>query len=1412
MEDYDQDIANALRLAQPSEAAREAQRIQAFRDQQAADELRYAPKLNMPSTAQQPVQPVQPSMMDRAWSAATGGRNFQNDMSNVSDVVPQLRQMPSDIATAARESHEYANQGVQNMGQFGSPATQVLGAGQYALGSAGELFSPLTGAIRNIITDPTRRYFGEPTSQRADIVANFVDPFSPVATVKAASLLAAPTLAMATIPAKSKAIETALQVANQASDLKTPEQLALETAKLPENSVDALITPPVTQPLIQTQKPEINPLTYSFSSIENVLPFEFKFNNPPPPDQMRSSVLNVINESIKTSNGETAKLPTSLGLGTPYLMNSGIGIVQGQKPLVTLTTTNKNAPKQLDAITNIRAKYPNMGVDLNQWNAGMSEAYASTNIPIAPFNFMKGMNDGSFVTMLKNMTPGQVEMRRLGFQNGKDFLNQYTTGNVNVETTGKLFMWGILSRGVNPYTHEGLFIDAFHGVEPYIKAAAEGKFADVADSYREWATSTAPKGSGQPGAGAMHNLNAFGEDFLTKMGTPGEDGVTPMQKLHNLMSDPTKSGRDIRREFAKIGEGVGIDNKVVSFILLATGRDDVLVIDRIQLDNMFNDGRFNDMNIWDGVSVPGVEMPTTKKTIKFDPTDEGRAAAQKLISENEGAKSKKVAVTGSSLAEMTYGAKGILTYEAIEDALKSRISDMYTAAGRPQDASVGGFHWDTWVAKSNQEASHGTLSALLAEAKKQPNPLSGVYSRQGDYQTYAYGAKYFKDENNKPYFMMPLSDGSEVYLSSSEMMRLQEELRDSTKGAVPVPTPYVVNPVTGVRQTFENSPKGRQNALEYKNQLVDQLRQEARKNNLPEDKIRAINIPVGEEKFSVESVQGRPWYEEPSINRERVDKLINDAAQRSKSSRQASAQSSQSAVPNVAGRPDNPIKLARNAVGFDEGLPRTYERIDGGTSKRVVTEEPPEFDAQIANVFRINPKAAVEYQKAGHSTPTIYELNTKNDAGIKAGQSFYDAIAASKEQNKFGAAVYLYSPDEYSQMRLFLTPDGTSGFALKGDDIVSVFNKFNGPNKRVANPMLDLAIAAGGRKLDAYDTILPEIYGDSGFRTTSRQAFNPQFKPDDWDYNVFNKFNQGKPDVIHMVYDPRHEGGYELSEGKFFKDYDEAVNEQTSNVKATSNYLDRRASDLAKENFQKRMKMVGLEMLDRDPVLEQGVKDLADGYITPQDWDKMVATRKPVAPYLKESIPQPATPEAAIDALDAGKKEKFGKANEYYKLGDKVMLRLDIPAYKKGVWVNAIHGAHPTTYESAAAATNVKFNVTEDKAFSTATGTGKAPYATMDGNYKPISPEEAYAQALKLVDDKQWIQVSMDPTRHSFFYSRKDMKPVVSAEEVLQIGPLVFAKKPTYGKRANYKFNQGGRVGNDSSIDHALKLAHYYSN
>jgi hypothetical protein len=229
------------------------------------------------------------------------------------------------------------------------------------------------------------------------------------------------------------------------------------------------------------------------------------------------------------------------------------------------------------------------------------------------------------------------------------------------------------------------------------------------------------------------------------------------------------------------------------------------------------------------------------------------------------------------------------------------------------------------------------------------------------------------------------------------------------------------------------------------------------------------------------------------------------------------------------------------------------------------------------------------------------------------------------------------------------------------------------------------------------------------------------------------------------------------------------------------------------------------DILRRDPEMESALKDLQSGKISPQEWDNIVNQRKPVELYSKENIPKPATQEAAIAALDAGKKQGYGKADEYYKDGDPVKLRLDIPAYTRkenNAWVNAIHGKSPTAYSSASAVTNPKFSVTEDKAFKTAIGGGKSPYATIDGGYKSIKPEEAYKQAQKIHDDPAWVQVGMDPTRHSFFYTRgKEMRPVVGGEEALQIGPLVYVKNPRYGDRSKFKFASGG------SVDHALELA-----
>ena len=131
-----------------------------------------------------------------------------------------------------------------------------------------------------------------------------------------------------------------------------------------------------------------------------------------------------------------------------------------------------------------------------------------------------------------------------------------------------------------------------------------------------------------------------------------------------------------------------------------------------------------------------------------------------------------------------------------------------------------------------------------------------------------------------------------------------------------------------------------------------------------------------------------------------------------------------------------------------------------------------------------------------------------------APDKFHQAISAAKTQHPLGASVHVYSLDEYADMRTFTTTDGTAGFAIKPDgDIVSVFNTKSGPHRKVAPHLIALAIERGGKKLDAFDInrYLPELYDSMGFIEVSREAWNPKFKPDDWDEKVL-----GTPDVVMM--------------------------------------------------------------------------------------------------------------------------------------------------------------------------------------------------------------------------------------------------------------------------------------------------------
>jgi len=215
----------------------------------------------------------------------------------------------------------------------------------------------------------------------------------------------------------------------------------------------------------------------------------------------------------------------------------------------------------------------------------------------------------------------------------------------------------------------------------------------------------------------------------------------------------------------------------------------------------------------------------------------------------------------------------------------------------------------------------------------------------------------------------------------------------------------------------------------------------------------------------------------------------------------------------------------------------------------------------------------------------------------------------------------------------------------------------------------------------------------------------------------------------------------------------------------------------------------------RVPELTEAAQRVARGEATAADYDTVVNKFKPVAPY--SFVPAPATLEDAMRALDKNKRLMYGKTTEIQP-GEIADLRLDIPAYQNhGVWINSIHrNKQPTVYGSISSVKNARMFGAPDKAFRVATGeAAKGPWATISGEWNPLDEATAVKNAQQYLTHEDWRQVGYDPERHGYFYDRHTMEPVTGAEEVLQIGPLVLAKKPIYGVKAEQKFSGGGKAG-----------------
>lgn len=169
-----------------------------------------------------------------------------------------------------------------------------------------------------------------------------------------------------------------------------------------------------------------------------------------------------------------------------------------------------------------------------------------------------------------------------------------------------------------------------------------------------------------------------------------------------------------------------------------------------------------------------------------------------------------------------------------------------------------------------------------------------------------------------------------------------------------------------------------------------------------------------------------------------------------------------------------------------------------------------------------------------------------------------------------------------------------------------------------------------------------------------------------------------------------------------------------------------------------------------------------------------------------DSLPSPCS-----DLTKVLHSNKNSKIETEIEDGTKVRLRLDIPAFNEhGVWVVTVHDQKWTVlkYCNIAKIKFAKMTVRQNESLNIYHGiSSKSPMAAISGEWLCASEYSMIREAQNLLD-QGCTQVGFNPHKHSFFYDRMTELPIVSADEVLQIGGLIFALKPKYGKLEDFLY------------------------
>lgn len=147
----------------------------------------------------------------------------------------------------------------------------------------------------------------------------------------------------------------------------------------------------------------------------------------------------------------------------------------------------------------------------------------------------------------------------------------------------------------------------------------------------------------------------------------------------------------------------------------------------------------------------------------------------------------------------------------------------------------------------------------------------------------------------------------------------------------------------------------------------------------------------------------------------------------------------------------------------------------------------------------------------------IYQVDPKESADC-----FHNGQTYCYHETAYGKQVTIDDHEDIQKVQTaYITSDGQAGGYVKEDGEFGGLFSTKKSQHRVSNAILDVVMEHDGDRvshLECFDTFLPKIYQRNNFQAVAHIPFDDKYAPEGWDYQAMEKYNNGRPPVLIMMY------------------------------------------------------------------------------------------------------------------------------------------------------------------------------------------------------------------------------------------------------------------------------------------------------